>query len=286
MNNLAQSEVFSLTLVIGTYLASLALYRKTRISLLHPLITSIFVIIVVLKTMDIEYESFQKGSHLIHFLLGPSVVALGYVLYEQIQYLKGNVISILTSVFVGAIVGIVSVIAIGELMGADAALVATLEPKSVTTPIAMGIAEKSGGIPSLTAVIVVAVGIFGSIVGPFVMKVLGIESRIAKGLALGASSHGVGNFRCDSDRCGGRSFERTCHRPDGDHDGYPRSGYQLYYLAFLTSRYPGLDPGSYLALRPPLHIKLICNLFPNKITEVYCYFKRKTLLLHPKSITR
>ena len=186
MNNLAQSEVFSLTLVIGTYLASLALYRKTRISLLHPLITSIFVIIVVLKTMDIEYESFQKGSHLIHFLLGPSVVALGYVLYEQIQYLKGNVISILTSVFVGAIVGIVSVIAIGELMGADAALVATLEPKSVTTPIAM--AEKSGGIPSLTAVIVVAVGIFGSIVGPFVMKVLGIESRIAKGLALGASS--------------------------------------------------------------------------------------------------
>ena len=189
MNNLAQSEVFSLTLVIGTYLASLALYRKTRISLLHPLITSIFVIIVVLKTMDIEYESFQKGSHLIHFLLGPSVVALGYVLYEQIQYLKGNVISILTSVFVGAIVGIVSVIAIGELMGADAALVATLEPKSVTTPIAMGIAEKSGGIPSLTAVIVVAVG---SIVGPFVMKVLGIESRIAKGLALGASSHGVG----------------------------------------------------------------------------------------------
>ena len=184
MNNLAQSEVFSLTLVIGTYLASLALYRKTRISLLHPLITSIFVIIVVLKTMDIEYESFQKGSHLIHFLLGQSVVALGYVLYEQIQYLKGNVISILTSVFVGAIVGIVSVIAIGELMGADAALVATLEPKSVTTPIAMGIAEKSGGIPSLTAVIVV--------VGPFVMKVLGIESRIAKGLALGASSHGVG----------------------------------------------------------------------------------------------
>ena len=118
------------------------------------------------------------------------MVALGYVLYEQIQYLKGNVISILTAV--GAVVGIVSVIAIGTWMGADHMLIATLQPKSVTTPIAMGIAEKSGGNPSLTAVIVVAVGIFGSIVGPFVMKVLGIESRIAKGLALGASSHGVG----------------------------------------------------------------------------------------------
>ena len=277
MNNLAQSEVFSLTLVIGTYLASLALYRKTRISLLHPLITSIFVIIVVLKTMDIEYESFQKGSH----LLGPSVVALGYVLYEQIQYLKGNVISILTSVFVGAIVGIVSVIAIGELMGADAALVATLEPKSVTTPIAMGIAEKSGGIPSLTAVIVVA-QYCRAVRDESVRHRKPHSQRVGIGRLFARGRY----FRCDSDRCGGRSFERTCHRPDGDHDGYPRSGYQLYYLAFLTSRYPGLDPGSYLALIPPLHIKLICNLFPNKITEVYCYFKRKTLLLHPKSITR
>ena len=188
MDNLAHSEIFALTLVIGTYLTSLALYKKVHISLLHPLLTTIFVIIVVLEVLGIQYESFQQSSHLIHFMLGPSVVALGYVLYEQIQYLKGNVVSILTSVFVGAIVGIVSVIIIGKLMGADQALIATLQPKSVTTPIAMGIAEKAGGIPSLTAVIVVAVGIFGSIV----MRVLGIDSHIAKGLALGASSHGVG----------------------------------------------------------------------------------------------
>ena len=190
MDNLAHSEIFALTLVIGTYLTSLALYKKVHISLLHPLLTTIFVIIVVLEVLGIQYESFQQSSHLIHFMLGPSVVALGYVLYEQIQYLKGNVVSILTSVFVGAIVGIVSVIIIGKLMGADQALIATLQPKSVTTPIAM--AEKAGGIPSLTAVIVVAVGIFGSIVGPIVMRVLGIDSHIAKGLALGASSHGVG----------------------------------------------------------------------------------------------
>ena len=176
MDNLAHSEIFALTLVIGTYLTSLALYKKVHISLLHPLLTTIFVIIVVLEVLGIQYESFQQSSHLIHFMLGPSVVALGYVLYEQIQYLKGNVVSILTSV----------------LMGADQALIATLQPKSVTTPIAMGIAEKAGGIPSLTAVIVVAVGIFGSIVGPIVMRVLGIDSHIAKGLALGASSHGVG----------------------------------------------------------------------------------------------
>ena len=135
MDNLAHSEIFALTLVIGTYLTSLALYKKVHISLLHPLLTTIFVIIVVLEVLGIQYESFQQSSHLIHFMLGPSVVALGYVLYEQIQYLKGNVVSILTSVFVGAIVGIVSVIIIGKLMGADQALIATLQPKSVTTPI-------------------------------------------------------------------------------------------------------------------------------------------------------
>lgn len=192
MHSLVYSEIFDLALVVGTYIAATILYKKTHLSVLHPLLTSIFVIIVILEFLDIEYASFQQGSHLIHFMLGPSVVALGYVLFEQMKYLKGNVVSILTSVFVGAIVGIISVIVIGKLMGADQSLIATLQPKSVTTPIAMGISEKNGGIPSLTAVIVVAVGIFGSIVGPAVMKVLGIESRIAKGLALGASSHGVG----------------------------------------------------------------------------------------------
>lgn len=192
MHSLVHSEIFDLALVVGTYIAATILYKKTHLSVLHPLLTSIFVIIVILEFLDIEYASFQQGSHLIHFMLGPSVVALGYVLFEQMKYLKGNVVSILTSVFVGAIVGIISVIAIGKLMGADQSLIATIQPKSVTTPIAMGISEKNGGIPSLTAVIVVAVGIFGSIVGPAIMKVLGIESRIAKGLALGASSHGVG----------------------------------------------------------------------------------------------
>ncbi|WP_080902673.1 LrgB family protein [Parabacteroides sp. Marseille-P3160] len=191
-HSLFQSEIFALTLTLGTYLVALKLYKKTHLSLLHPLLTSIFMLIVVLMMLEVPYKDYFENSFLIHFMLGPSVVALGYVLYDQMKYLKGNVISILTSVLVGSVIGIVSVVCIGKIMGADDILIATLEPKSVTTPIAMGISEKSGGIPSLTAVIVVAVGIFGSIVGPFVMKVLGIESHIAKGLALGASSHGVG----------------------------------------------------------------------------------------------
>lgn len=192
MNNLFESDVFILTLVIGAYLTATLLYKKTKLSILHPLLTSILVIIAILQLTGIQYETFKKGSKLIDFMLGPSVVALGYVLFDQMKHLKGNVLSILTSVLIGSVTGIVSVIVICKLMGASDMLIATLQPKSVTTPIAMEISEKSGGIPSLTAVIVVAVGIFGSIAGPMVLKILGIESRIAKGLALGASAHGVG----------------------------------------------------------------------------------------------
>ncbi|OCW94434.1 CidB/LrgB family autolysis modulator [Macellibacteroides sp. HH-ZS] len=192
MNNLLESEVFILTLVIGTYIASTILYRKTKISLLHPLLTSILVIIAVLQIAGISYETFREGSRIINFMLGPTVVALGYVLYEQMKNLKGNVVSILTSLFVGSLTGIISVILICKAMGANDILIASIQPKSVTTPIAIEIAEKTGGIPSLTAVIVVAVGIFGSVTGPFILRKLGIENRIAKGLALGASSHGIG----------------------------------------------------------------------------------------------
>ena len=192
MNKLVETELFALLLATGSYVLAVALYKKTKIGILHPLITSIALIITVLKLLEVDYPTFREGTRFIHFLLGPSVVALGYVLYQQMQYIKGNVVSILTAIFVGSVVGILSVAFIGTWMGADATLIATLQPKSVTTPIAMDISRNTGGIPPLTAIVVVLVGLFGSVVGPFVLKALGIESRIAKGLALGASSHGIG----------------------------------------------------------------------------------------------
>jgi predicted murein hydrolase (TIGR00659 family) len=195
VKELFNSQAFVLAFVLGTYTFSLWLFRKTKISLLHPLITSILLIIVVLKIFNIEYKTFEKGSEIVDFMLGPTVVALGVTLYDQVTHIKGNLLSIITSITVGAAVGIASVTAILYAMGANQALIATLQPKSVSTPIAMSISEKFGGFPSLTAVIVVAVGIFGGIVGPFVLDKLGITSKIARGLALGASAHGMGTAR-------------------------------------------------------------------------------------------
>ncbi len=189
------NSLYMLLLTLGVFLASLYLYKKTKITLLHPLLPSVLVIIVVLRSFNIEYATYSKGAFIIDFMLGPSVVALGLGLYEQRHYIRENWLSLLTAIVIGSIVGVLSVAGIAKLMNPDFELTMTLFPKSVTSPIAIEIAKGLGGIPSLSAVIVIAVGIFGGLVGPFVMKALGIHSHIAKGLAMGAAAHGVGTAR-------------------------------------------------------------------------------------------
>ncbi len=192
---LISSEVFLLTLVMGTFLLGVFIYKKTKITLLQPLLISMLIIIPFLKLTGIDYATFCNQTRILNFMLGPSVVALGYILYAQIEHIRGNVISILTAVFVGSVVGIVSVILIAKLLGADHILMASLAPKSVTTPIAISLSEKNGGIPALTAAFVVICGLFGGLVGPVILRRMGIKSKIAVGLAMGSSAHALGTAR-------------------------------------------------------------------------------------------
>ena len=189
------TELFLLMLVMGTFLLGVIIYKRTKITLMQPLLISILIIIPFLKIMDIEYQTFYNQTRILHFMLGPSVVALGYVLYEQMEQLKGNVTSIITAVFVGSLVGIISVVLLSKWLGADKVLMASLAPKSVTTPIAISLAEKSGGVPALAAAFVVICGIFGGLVGPIILRKIGIKSKIAKGLAMGSASHALGTAR-------------------------------------------------------------------------------------------
>ncbi|MDD4489017.1 MAG: LrgB family protein [Paludibacter sp.] len=195
IKTLLGGEVFFLLLTLGSFLLGVLLYKRTKISLLQPLLVSMIIIIPFLKITGIEYQVFYEKTRLLSFMLGPSVVALGYVLYEQIEHIRGNVISILTSVFVGSLVGILSVVLIAKLFGADRLLTASLAPKSVTTPIAMNLAENTGGVPSLAAVFVVICGLFGGLVGPLILHRIGVKSSIAKGLALGSASHALGTVK-------------------------------------------------------------------------------------------
>jgi predicted murein hydrolase (TIGR00659 family) len=195
LKQLLCGETFLMLLVMGSYLFGIYLYKRTKISLLQPLLIAILIIIPFLKIAGIEYLEFTAKTHLMNFMLGPSVVALGYVLYEQLEHIKGNVISILTAVLSGCIVGIVSVVLIAKGLGADTKLVASLAPKSVTTPIAISLADQNGGVPALAAAFVVICGVFGGLIGPIVLRKLGIESKIAQGLAMGSASHALGTAR-------------------------------------------------------------------------------------------
>ena len=195
MYEILGSQIFLLTLTVGVYLGAVWLRRRTGWALLHPILVSMAVLIAFVRLTGIEYDHYMRQTQPIDFLLGLSVVALGYVLHDQIHNIRGNVISIVVSILVGSAVGIVSVVLIARWMGAEPAVVASLEPKSVTTAIALSLSEASGGIPALTSVVVIAVGVFGGIVGPWVLRKVGVESRIARGLAMGAAAHAMGTAR-------------------------------------------------------------------------------------------
>lgn len=195
MRELLTSEVFILALTLGIYVAATWVYKKTGYAILHPVLVTIAAIIALLLTFKVDYATYKSGAHLIDFMLGPSVVALGYSLFVQFEHIKTNAVSILSSLLIGSAAGIGSVLLLAKALGCSKILTITLAPKSVTTPIAMAISERFGGIPSLTAVAVVTAGILGGIIGPWILRVLKVDSKIAIGLALGASAHGLGTAR-------------------------------------------------------------------------------------------
>lgn len=193
--SIMESQLFLLTLTISVYLGSLWIYRKSNFVLFHPLFLSVAILIFFLKVTGIPYDKYFSATQVIDFMLGLSVVALGYLLYDQISHVKGKLISVLTATVVGSVVGIVSVALLARWLGAEQSVIASLQPKSVTTAIALSVSAQSGGIPALTSVVVIIAGIFGGIAGPFILRKTGIENRIAKGLALGSASHAVGTAR-------------------------------------------------------------------------------------------
>lgn len=204
MSALYELPLFGITLTLGIYFLAQSLYRRTGSLLLNPVAVTIASIITLLLATEIPYESYRKGGDILLFLLGPSVVALGAPLYSRRQEIAMRRNSILTSIAAGGLVSVLSACSIAWLLGASDDVVRSFAPKSVTTPIAIGIAEQIGGIAPLTAAIVVLTGCFGAILGPEFCRWIGIQSPVATGLALGTASHGIGTARMlEVDRLGG-----------------------------------------------------------------------------------
>lgn len=186
------NEFFLLAITFLSFLGFRFAQRRTGWILLNPILMSIVAIILILKVTGVSYETYTKSGHLIEFWLKPSVVALGVPLYLQLHSIKVQLIPIILSQLVGCLVGIVSVVLCAKFMGASPAIITSLAAKSVTTPIAMEVTKSVGGIPSLTAAVVVCVGLFGAIFGFRILTLGRVGSPIAQGLSMGTASHAVG----------------------------------------------------------------------------------------------
>jgi predicted murein hydrolase (TIGR00659 family) len=192
---LLETPLFGITLTLIIYTLSQKLYLRVGKVWVNPVLVSIVSIILLLKGSGIEYRDYAYGGDILVFLLGPSVVALAIPLYQRRDEIWQRKRPIMIGIFAGSLVSIISACGLAWVLGGSREVILSLAPKSVTTPIAISIVEKIGGIAPLTAALVVLTGCIGAVCGPEFCKRIGINSPVATGLAVGTSAHGIGTAR-------------------------------------------------------------------------------------------
>lgn len=197
---LAEQPLLWLTATLLVYWLAVALHaRAGGPAALNPVMLSIIALGGLLTVSDTDYRTYFDGAQFVHFLLGPATVALAVPLSRQRGRLRRHWGAITLALTAGSATAVVSALGLGWLLGLPPDTLLSLLPKSVTTPIAMGIAERVGGIPSLTAVLVILTGMVGAVAGPALLRGLGLRNPVANGFALGLSAHGIGTARAFED---------------------------------------------------------------------------------------
>jgi len=193
---LATSPLLGLTITLVAYVAGDWLYRRVNMHpLLNPVLLAVLALMAVLTATDTAYTTYFEGAQFVHFLLGPATVALAVPLYFNFGKLKRMWLPLLGGLLAGSLTAAVSAVGIAWVFGGSKQTLLSLAPKSVTAPVAMGIAEKLGGLPSLTAILVISTGILGAVLGPVVLNALRVRDQATRGFALGVTSHGIGTAR-------------------------------------------------------------------------------------------
>ncbi|TGX83349.1 LrgB family protein [Palleniella muris] len=187
-----QNKYFLLALTFAAFIGAQWIRRRTGVALLNPILVSIIVIVLFLLLTGIDYDCYAEGGSYIDFWLKPAVVALGVPLYRQLESIRKQLLPLLLAELAGCVAGLVSVVLVARVLQATPEVVLSLAPKAVTTPIAMEVSQTIGGIPALTAAVVVCTGIFGSMAGFSMVRMNRIKSPIAGGLSIGTASHAVG----------------------------------------------------------------------------------------------
>ncbi len=193
---LSATPLFGLTATLAAYVAASAVYERLgRTPLANPVLWSVIVLALLLTATGTDYPVYFSGAQFIHFLLGPAVVALAWPLWLRRAELRSRAGALLVAALVGGAAAGGSAVAIGWAVGLPADVLASLAPKSVTAPVAMGIAAQLGGIPALAAVFAVLTGLVGAVTAKFLFDGLRIVPPSVRGFALGTASHGVGAAR-------------------------------------------------------------------------------------------
>lgn len=193
---LSTSPLLHLTLTLVAYQGASAVYRRGRFNpLLNPVLLAVAAIVATLLATGTRYETYFDGAQFVHFLLGPATVSLAIPLYRQLDRVRRSALALSASILAGSVTASVSAVAIGWWLGASRDALVSLAPKSVTAPVAMGITERLGGLPSLTAVLVILTGILGAMMGSALFDRLGVRWWPARGVAIGTASHGIGTAR-------------------------------------------------------------------------------------------
>jgi predicted murein hydrolase (TIGR00659 family) len=193
---LSASPLLHLALTLVAYLIGDWLYRRANHrALLHPVLLAVVMLVTALTLSGTDYSTYFEGAQFVHFLLGPATVALAVPLYLNLARVKRLWLPLAAGLIVGALTAIVSSVAIAWALGASDPTLLALAPKSVTAPVAMGITEKLGGPPSLTAILVVSTGILGAVLGPWALDKLKVRDAATRGFAIGTASHGIGTAR-------------------------------------------------------------------------------------------
>lgn len=188
-------NVLGIFLTIFVYFIFQKLYETRSKVYLNPVVLSIASIILVLYAADIEYNVYMESARILSFLLGPAVVSLAIPLYKKREVVKKHSLKISSGVVIGGLIAILSAFLISYVLGGSTDLLLSISPKSVTTPIALSISENIGGVPSLTAILVILTGILGNSFGIPLLDLFQIEDKVARGLSMGVTSHGLGTAR-------------------------------------------------------------------------------------------
>lgn len=182
-------------ITIGAFYLFSKIYEKRKAFYLNPVLLSIITIALFLHITEIKYETYMESAQILSFLLGPAVVSLAIPLYKQREIIKAYSKQIFFGIIFGGVLAILSAFYVAKMLGGTPEILLSIAPKSITTAIAIGVSEKIGGIPPLTAVLVILTGILGNAVGIEILNISKVKDKVARGLAMGVTSHGLGTAR-------------------------------------------------------------------------------------------